>query len=223
LRLLETQVVVLLALALPAAASANDFQNVYRQYKRTGTITPCRFTDKQLSNAEKQTPPDVEQYAPSFLDALQAAREHSADCNTKAATPAPASAPATPVSNGGPPTPSTPTPAPAPSPTPTATALVATPTATTPAPTVPAQPTVPGVPSPPIALAAQHDSAPAVVWLLAVLGGLVVLCAVFAGLAWWFGWSADRSMRPWRASWDDFRGRLSDAGVEFRDWLRTGH
>jgi len=41
-------------------------------------------------------------------------------------------------------------------------------------------------------------------------------------LAWWFGWSADRFTRPWRASWDDFGGRLSDAGIEFRDWLRTG-
>ena len=50
-----------IALAFPAAASANDFQNVYREYKRTGTIEPCRFTDQQLAKAEKQTPPDVEQ------------------------------------------------------------------------------------------------------------------------------------------------------------------
>src|SRR5204862_4834975 len=48
--------VVAVALAFPALATANDFQDVYRDYKRTGTIKPCRFSDKQLANAEKQTP-----------------------------------------------------------------------------------------------------------------------------------------------------------------------
>src|SRR4051794_19815142 len=102
LRRARTQVLILvLALAFPAAASANDFQTVYREYKRTGTIKECKFSDKQLANAEKQTPPDVEQYAPSFLDALEHARE--AGCAKK---PAAAPAPATPP-------PTTPTPAPA--------------------------------------------------------------------------------------------------------------
>jgi hypothetical protein len=78
------------------------------------------------------------------------------------------------------------------------------------------------VPSPPIGQARQDASTPAAVWLLAILGALVVLSAVFAALAWWFGWSAERFMRPWRASWDDFGGRLSDLGIEFREWLRTG-
>src|SRR3954462_2756296 len=97
LRRARTQVLILvLALAFPAAASANDFQTVYREYKRTGTIKECKFSDKQLANAEKQTPPDVEQYAPSFLDALQSARERNADCNKKAA-PTPAPTPTTPT------------------------------------------------------------------------------------------------------------------------------
>jgi hypothetical protein len=215
LRSLRTQVVFLLALALclPAAASANDFQDVYREYKRTGTIKPCRFSDKQLAGAEKQTPPDVEQYAPSFLDALQEARERNADCGKKqAAQPAPAPTPTTP--SAAPPTASTPAPTPTTS-TPTA--------APPPAPTVPAQPAVQNVPSPPIEHAKKDDTAPAAVWLLAMLGGLILLCAVFAGLAWWFGWGAERFTRPWRASWDDFGGRLTDLGVEFRDWVRTGH
>lgn len=222
LRVLGTQVAVLLALVLPATAAANDFQNVYREYKKTGTIKPCHFSDKQLASAEKQTPPDVAQYAPSFLDALQTARERGADCHKKAApAPAPATtpAPAPPTTtNGGSSAPSTPTPAPQPAPAPAATAP-----APTPAPTVPAQPTVAGVPSPPIKQARQDTSTPAAVWLLAILGALVVLSAVFAGLAWWFGWSAERFVRPWRASWDDFGERLSELGVEFRDWLRTGH
>jgi hypothetical protein len=201
-------------LAVPATASANDFQDVYRQYKRTGTIKPCKFSNQQLANAEKQTPPDVEQYAPSFLDALQAARERNADCNKKAA---PAPTPTQPAAT--PPTASTPTPAPQPTvATPVPTATVTTPP---PAPTLPAQPKV-AVASPPIAHAKKHDSTPAAVLLLAILGGLILLSALFAGLAWWFGWSAERFTRPWKASWDDFGGRLADVGVEFREWLRSG-
>jgi cell division septation protein DedD len=206
-------VVLTIALALPATASANDFQDVYREYKRTGTIRPCRFSEKQLAGAERQTPPDVEQYAPSFLDALQEARERNADCGKKAA-PAPAPAPTQTTPTTAAPTPSTPTPAP-----PTTTTPAAAPP---PAPTVPTQAAVKGVASPPIKHAKKDDTAPAAVWLLALLGGLALLSAVFAGLAWWFGWSAEPFIRPWKASWDDFGGRLSDLGVEFREWLRTG-
>jgi hypothetical protein len=206
------------SLVLPAAASANDFQDVYREYKRTGTIKPCRFSNAKLRTAERQTPPDVEQYAPSFLDALQSARERSADCGKKAAAPAPA--PATPAAPaGGPPTPSTPTPVPQP----TATTPAPTAPATPPAPTVPAQAKVTGVASPPIAHPKQDDSAPVAVWLLAALGVLIAISALFAGLAWWFGWSAERFTRPWRASWSDFAARVADFRGEFGDWVRTGH
>jgi hypothetical protein len=216
LRRTATGVAVLLTLALPASAAANDFQNVYREYKRTSTIKPCRFSDKQLANAEKQTPPDVEQYAPSFLDALQSAREGGADCGKRQAT-TPAPTPTTP--SAAPPTPSTPTAVPQPT---TATPVPTTPAAAPPAPTVPAQPQVAGVPSPPINKAKKDDSAPVAVWILAALGALALLSALFAALAWWFGWSGDRFTRPWRASWDDFGGRFSDVGSELREWIRTG-
>jgi hypothetical protein len=220
LRTLRTQVaaVLAIALALPAAASANDFQDVYREYKRTGTIKPCRFSDKQLTGAERQTPPDVEQYAPSFLDALQTARERNADCGKKPAAAAPAPPPTPTTPSAAPPTPSTPSPTP-----PAATAPTPTAAAPPPAPTVPAQPAVANVPSPTIKGAQKDDKAPVAVWLLALLAALLVLSAVFAGLAWWFGWSADGFTRPWRASWGDFGGRMSDLGGEFGDWLRTGH
>ena len=218
MRLARTVVALLiLTLALPAAASANDFQTVYREYKRTGTIKPCKFSDKQLANAEKQTPPDVEQYAPSFLDAVDSARERGADCHKAVAAPAPAPTPTAPTPSAAP-TASAPTP----SPTPTVAAPVATPTTAPPAPTVPTQATVKGVPSPPIAHPRRHDSAPAAVWLLAVLGALVLLFAVFAALAWWFGWSGDRLFRPWTASWGDYSDRVGELGVEFREWIRTG-
>jgi hypothetical protein len=88
---------------------------------------------------------------------------------------------------------------------------------------VPTQAKVTGVASPPIADAKKDDSAPIAVWLIAALALLILLSAVFAGLAWWFGWSAEPYMRPWKASWGDFGGRLADAGGEFRDWIRTGH
>jgi hypothetical protein len=78
------------------------------------------------------------------------------------------------------------------------------------------------VASPPIKHAKKDDTAPAAVWLLVALGALVLLSAVFAGLAWWFGWSGDRFTRPWRASWGDYSGRMADLGIELRDWLRTG-
>lgn len=200
----------LAVLLAPAAASANDFQTVYNDYKRGGTIKPCKYSDKQLANAERQTPPDVEQYAPSFLDALSAARERNADCGKKAA-PAPAPVASTP-------TPSTPAPVQA---QPTAGVPTAT-TATPPSPTVPAQPSVAGVPSPPVKNAKREESTPAAVWILAILGALAVLAAIAAALAWWFGWSLERWTRPFRASSSEFGGRLSDARLEFTDWLRTG-
>jgi len=204
------------ALALPAAASANDFQRVYNDYKRSGAIKPCKYSDKQLANAEKQTPPDVEQYAPSFLDALSAAREQGADCGRKAAPAAApgqtaASAPSTPQ-----PAPAATTPQPA-TPQPTTTAA-----ATPPAPTVPAQPSVAGVASPPINGASQEDSAPPAVWILAALGALALLSTLWAALAWWFGWSTDRWTRPFRASASDFSERMREGRTEFTDWLRTG-
>jgi hypothetical protein len=205
------------ALAAPAAAWANDFQRVYDDYKRSGAIKPCKYSNQQLANAERQTPPDVEQDARSFLDALSAARERGADCGGKAA---PAAAPA----QSDAPPPSTPQPAPAATtPQPATPQPTTTAAATPPAPTVPVQPSVAGVPSPPIKGAKQEDSAPPAVWTLAALGALaLLLAALWAALAWWFGWSADPWTRPFGASASDFADRLRDGRLEFTDWLRTG-
>jgi Tfp pilus assembly protein FimV len=200
-------VALTVALAFPAVAAANDFQNVYRDYKRTGTIKACRFSDKQLANAERQTPPDVEQYAPSFLDALQSARERNADCGKKPAA-APAPAPTSTTPSAAPPTASTP--APTPAATPTTTASTPAPT-TTPAPPPPPGSAVANVASPPINAAEKDDNAPVAVWLIAALGALVLLSALFAGLAWWFGWGPPPTTRGGGASWGDFGA-----------WIREG-
>jgi len=198
------------ALAPPPAASANDFQTVYREYKRSGTIKRCHFSDKQLSNAQRQTPPDVEQYAPSFLDALASARE--AGCAKKPAAAAP--------TQSSTPTPSSPTPVPAKTPPAPAQPAQAVPTPAPP--DVPAQLTVAGVPSPPVDHPKRDDSAPVAVWLLAILGGLALLAASLAALAWWFGWSAERFTRPFRASSGEFGERLLDFRAEFGEWVRDG-
>ena len=50
--------------------------------------------------------------------------------------------------------------------------------------------------------------------LLVAIGALLVLSAVFAGLAWWFGWNVERLVGRRGASWD--------ALGEFGDWIRTG-
>jgi hypothetical protein len=105
------------------------------------------------------------------------------------------------------PTPSTPSPTPpaaststAPTPTaPSPTTTGATPTTTAPAPAPTAKP---------------HHGSSTGTWLLAILAALVLLSAVFAGLAWWFGWSAERFVGRGGASWRGLE--------EFGDWIRTG-
>lgn len=207
-----------IGLIVVPTAAANDFQDVYAYYKKRGTIRPCQFSENKLRNAQRQTPPDVEQYAPSFLDALATARENASSCSgggsTQTATTPAASPPApTPSTPTAAPTPSTPQPVPA-QPTPTA----ATPT---PAPTVPTG--VANAPSVATKPAAQDNSAPAAVWALALLAALAVLAGLAAAVAWWFGWSPERWSRPLGASFSDFGSRVDDAGREFGDWLRTGH
>lgn len=208
-----------LGLVVVPAASANDFQDVYDYYKSYNTIKPCRFSEQKLRNAERQTPPDVEQYAPSFLDALATAREEGSNCGGKGSAGAAPAATPTPTSQATP-TPSTPTPVPAPTQT---TPAPPTPTtaATTPSPTVPTG--VANAPRVDTKTAARENDAPAAVWALAILLIVAVLAAIAAALAWWFGWSPDRWSRPVGASFSDFGSRLSDARHEFGDWLRTGH
>jgi hypothetical protein len=195
------------ALAAAPVAVANDFQQVYDYYKHHGTIPACRFSEKQLRNAERQTPPDVEQYAPSFLDSLGSAREGSGNCSKKAATPAAAPAPTPPTSStpAAAPTPSVPTPTPQTTPQPVATA----PTAAAPAPTPPPAAAA-AAPAVDAKLAAHESSAPVAVITLAGLAALAVIAALGALVAWWLGWS------PRRPLTSDDRGR------EFMDWLRFG-
>ena len=205
---------VAVALAAAPTALANDFERVYDDFKKTGTVRPCKFSDKQLDNAAKQTPPDIEQYVPSFLDALEAARERREECRSGAqaqqAQPAPAPAGAAPAPPaGGAPAPAAPAPgtaAPPPAPDP-----------------LPAEPKLTGVPSPPGAAAAKEreSGTPAPVWILAALGALAALAALAGGIAWWLGLSP-AWLTSLRSSFADAGERFADFGLEFADWVRTG-
>src|SRR3712207_3837337 len=72
----------LLALAAPAAALADAFDDVFEDYQRDARIDPCRHSEKTLQDARRQVPNDIEQYAPDFPDALEDALERRArgDC-----------------------------------------------------------------------------------------------------------------------------------------------
>src|SRR3954454_12080839 len=97
-------VVAALAIAAPSA-HADTFDTIFKDFKADGQINPCKYSAAQLQKAKKDVPPDIEQYAPDFPDALQAAIEARAkgSCNKKQATAAaPAAAPAaTPPAAGG--------------------------------------------------------------------------------------------------------------------------
>jgi hypothetical protein len=65
--------VLLASLALPASAAADDFQQIFGDYKADGRIDGC-YRPHQIHNAGQAIPPDIEQYAPGFGDALSAAQ-----------------------------------------------------------------------------------------------------------------------------------------------------
>src|SRR3954447_6345239 len=92
-------IVAALAVIVPSAQAAG-FDAIFKDFKADGQINPCKYSAAQLQKAKKDVPPDIEQYAPDFPDALQAAIEARAksSCDKKkaaAAAPA-AAAPATP-------------------------------------------------------------------------------------------------------------------------------
>src|SRR3954471_2906292 len=99
MRPIRAILLIVAALAVVAPnAYADAFDTIFKDFKSDGQIDPCKYTAAELAKAKKDVPPDIEQYAPDFPDALQAAIEARAkdDCNKKkaaAAAPA-ASAPA---------------------------------------------------------------------------------------------------------------------------------
>ena len=61
-----------LVMASPAVA-ASAFKTLFDVYKQSGTIPSCKYSTAELQSAASQVPPDIQQYAPDFPAALQAA------------------------------------------------------------------------------------------------------------------------------------------------------
>src|SRR3954454_12796278 len=99
MRPIRAILLIVAALAVVAPnAYADAFDTIFKDFKADGQIDPCKYSASELAKAKKNVPPDIEQYAPDFPDALQAAIEARAknQCNKKAAaaggtatTPAP--------------------------------------------------------------------------------------------------------------------------------------
>jgi hypothetical protein len=200
-----------LLMAVPQAR-ADDFTTLYNAYRQSGAIAPCRFSAVQLQHALSEVPPDIQQYAPDFPNALQRAL---------AARAAGACAGASSGSNKSgsavtPPTTTTPSGAPPSSPSSTSGP------GGTPGPTpVNSQP--PGSIAPTVthARATGASVAPAPIIALAAVMAVFALAALL-----WLLASARGTEPPWlghvRHAFAEAGYRASGTLEEFGDWLRMG-
>src|SRR5919107_6155937 len=70
--------VVFLALLVPGVAGADPFDDVFADYQKDGKIDACSHSPEELQKAKADIPNDIEQYAPDFPAALDAAMEERA-------------------------------------------------------------------------------------------------------------------------------------------------
>ena len=203
-------------LAAPAGAAGADFSDLYRDYRGDGEIDGCRYSEADLRDAEQEVPPDVEQYAPNFVDALASAREKRSrgECEKKPAAPPPAAAaPAAPPPGAAPPAAAAPAAPPA----------AAPPAAVVPVPRAPAREVVAGVKPPEVEKAAASGEDGFDAWpLLVAAAAVLVLVMLMFGISRFFGWSAAERLRPLRAAAADAGERTADWAAEFLDWVRLG-
>jgi hypothetical protein len=189
-----------LVIAAPASA-ASSFETLFHTYQQTGTIASCKYTVGELQSAYNQVPPDIEQYAPDFPAALQAALQARARgvCGGKGSVgtvPAKTTKPAPPAK----PSPAGVTPAPTPSasvPSPIAAAAAAAPSAS------------------------GSDSGKVALTIVAALMAALALAAVCWTVA------VLRGREPaWMGSaghaLGEVRLRAGGALREFADWIRLG-
>lgn len=199
--------------ALPASAPAqgSDFERIFEDYRADGEIDPCKYTDKQLRNAEDQVPPDIEQYAPGFLDALRTARERRArgECDKKTTTtPGSGGGTAPPGASGG-------------SGAPGAAGGFTLPDP--PEPDSKDRTFLTGVTAPSDkAPTSGGAGAPTLVLVLGIAAGIAGLIGLIAALFHFMGWSPDRFTRPFRSAATEAGMKSSDLAADFRDWVRFG-
>jgi len=213
-----TLIVVLLALlAVAPAAQAKAFKDVFAAYRHSRQVDPCAWSAAQLSDAKRQVPNDIDQYAPDFPQALDdAIAKRAAGACAKQAAAATSTAAATP-----PPTTSGPT------------ATTGVPPGSTPAPSSgqqAPQPAATSKPAPAVAdnavLAASKQTSsdagvPAPLVALAVIALLMMLAALLYALARWWAWEPDWLVRA-RHAGAEAGWRASGSWAEFMDWVRLG-
>jgi hypothetical protein len=209
-----------LAVTATPALALSSFQRIFFQYQGTGTVDGCKWTAKQLADAQKQVPNDIQQYAPDFPAALQAAAERRASgaCGggtKKSTTAAPPVAPTT--------TPTTPAaPVQQASPKKTQPGQTKLPAATPPQPAPAPAPTVTDNAIPVAAKTSESGGgSDGLLILLAVLGGMLALGAVALGAARWWAWEPAWLVR-WRHAGAEAGWRTSAAWAEFTDWVKLG-
>jgi hypothetical protein len=211
------------ACLLPAAASAQRLppgvQHVFNDFRTDGVISPCKHSSAELAETRRLVPPDIEQYAPEFPTALEAAIEARARGECDGERPSQVA------------------------PVPTATAAPPAATAS-PQPSAPAQTVVPDPPEPEqanlqlasadrptleeqadalerVAAASASSDPPAPVWILFAALALVALAALLVFLAGRTRRGQER-LAGLRHSWGEASWRASGTWAEFRDFLRLG-
>jgi hypothetical protein len=185
--------VALASLAFPAGAMADDFQQIFGDYKSDGQINGCYRPD-QIHNAGRDIPPDIEQYAPGFGDALSSAGTR---CGSGAVPDSePDEEPALVSAGTGPGGPDIERkkavrepPAPRVAPPPVPTELVAPQLS-------------------PAAASVSSDTPGALIALL-VAAGIAVALAFAWTVAWFMGWSPERITKPLSAAFQSVWDRLS--------------
>ena len=180
--------VVLGSLAFPAGAMGDDFQQIFGDYKDNGQINGCYRPD-QIHNAGQDIPPDIEQYAPGFGDALSSAQTRCGSGQVPGAeeTEEPAL-----VSAGGPG-----------GGIKKKKAVREPPAPKVAAPTVPTDLAAPHLVP---AGASVSSSTPGAIIALLVAAGIAVALALAWTLAWFMGWSPERLTKPvsaaFQSAWD---------------------
>jgi hypothetical protein len=185
--------VALASLAFPAGAMADDFQQIFGDYTSDGQINGCYRPD-QIHNAGRDIPPDIEQYAPGFGDALSSAGTR---CGSGAVPESePDEEPALVSAGTGPGGPDIERekavrepPAPRVAPPPVPTELVAPQLS-------------------PAAASVSSDTPGALIALL-VAAGIAVALAFAWTVAWFMGWSPERITKPLSAAFQSVWDRLS--------------
>ena len=201
-RLLAALVLCLTAALAPAGPVA---ANPYDDYRRSGTINPCNYSNSELQNTLNNLPPDVQQYSPGLADQLSAGREGcgggapgavTGDTRQFEAVPAPT------ASGGGP----------------GAAAGAQTRVPDPPAPEPAARQRLSDLTAPAVKASTGADVPP---WVTALLAALA-LAALLLALVRYGGMSTERFTRPLAASFSEAGGRTADAMAELWDSVRMG-